>query len=160
MQLTRSQVKAWLDTMSDDTSRPVLNAAYIDQYDNRTVLVTTDGYVLTAMDAPGLKDSVGKFITRLDLVKWYKLANSKSLFTDEEALTLVSDVVEGKYPEWQKLIPTEMGALPSVTINAKYMLSMQTINNAPLKWDFGTDKFKPVIARANDNLYVIMPLKS
>lgn len=167
MNLTKKQVKMLLDIISSDTARPIITHAKIDTYEGHPVLVGTDGYVLTALR---LTDDVlpimGKLIPRAELTKWHKLAGTKDRLTEEDIIPMA--VPDNKsfengnanYPEWQKLIPTEAGALPSFTLNANYLLTMQTLNDTPLTYTFGTDKNKPVVARANDNLYVIMPIKS
>lgn len=167
MNLTKKQVKMLLDIISSDTARPVITHAKIDTYEGHPVLVGTDGYVLTALRlSDDVLPVIGQLIPRAELTKWYKLAGTKDRLTEEDIIPMA--VPDSKsfengnanYPEWQKLIPTEAGALPSFTLNANYLLTMQTLNDAPLTWQLGMTKLAPVIARANDNLYVIMPLKS
>lgn len=167
MQLSKKQLKAFLEVMSSDTSRPVLNHAKIDTYDGHPVLVATDGYVLTALRlTDDVLPIVGQLIPRTELIKWHKLANTKDRLTEKDIIPMAVPDDKGfhngnaQYPEWQKLIPTEVGSLPSFTLNANYLLTMQVINETPLTWQFGITKLTPVIARANNNLYLVMPLKS
>lgn len=167
MQLTKKQVKSLLDVISSDTARPVITHVKIDTYEGHPVLVGTDGYTLVALRlTDDILPSMGQLIPRAELTKWYKLAGTKDRLTEADLIPMAvpddKSFENGRtnYPEWQKLIPTEFGSLPSFALNANYLLTMQTLNDAPLTWQLGMTKLTPVIARANDNLYVIMPLKS
>lgn len=161
--LTKKQVKAFLEVISSDTSRPVICTAKIDTYKGRTVLIATDGYQLAALDAPGLKGHEGKLIDRTELIKWYKLAGTKDRL-DEKALIEMPNARDddrwfGEYPEWTKIIEAQhAGEITKIALNARYMLTMQTLADKTLIYDTH-GKFGAVMAREDDNLYVVMPLK-
>lgn len=163
MQLTKKQVKAFLEVISSDTSRPIICTAKIDTYKGRTVLIATDGYQLAALDAPGLKGQEGKLIDRTELIKWYKLASSKDRL-DENTLIKMPDARDsekwyGEYPEWIKIIEAQHpGEITKVALNAKYMLTMQILADAPILYTTNGQR-GAVTAYENNNLYVIMPLK-
>ena len=163
MQLTKKQVKAFLEVISSDTSRPVICTAKVDTYEGRTVLIATDGYQLAALDAPGLKGHEGKLIDRTELIKWYKLAGTKDRL-DEKALIEMPNARDddkwyGEYPEWVKIIEAQApGEIAKVILNANYMLNMQILADKPLPYTANGQR-GAVIAYEDNNLYVIMPLK-
>jgi DNA polymerase III sliding clamp (beta) subunit (PCNA family) len=166
MQLTKKQVAAFLEVISSDSSRPILTTASVElrensAYQNEVFLVATDGYVLAALMLPkSFEKHAKKVITRAELIKWYKLASSKDLFTDEtlEPLLVESD---GNYPDWQKLMPTKSEPVTSVTkisLNAKYMMTMQKLNNEqPVTYDHFKEHL--YMGEFNGNMFVIMSLK-
>ena len=163
MQLTKKQVKAFLEVISSDTSRPVICTAKVDTYEGRTVLIATDGYQLAALDAPGLKGHEGKLIDRTELIKWYKLAGTKDRL-DEKALIEMPNARDddkwyGEYPEWVKIIEAQHpGEITKIALNARYMLTMQTLADKTLVYTANGQR-GAVTAREDNNLYVIMPLK-
>lgn len=163
MQLTKKQVKALLEVMSSDTVRPVICTAKVDTYEGRTVLIATDGYQLAALDAPELKGHEGKLIDRTELIKWYKLASTKDRL-DEAALIEMKNARDddkwyGEYPEWVKIIEAqERAELTKIALNANYMLTMQVLADKTLVYDTHGQR-GAVMARDDNNLYVIMPLK-
>ena len=174
MNLTKKQVKAFLEVLSSDDARPVLTQASIELYNDVSHLVATDGYTLAAIPVNGVSDMIGRRIEREDLVKWYKLASNKDIFTDENVRELAKEVytdfgekdtegkLYGKYPEWQKLVPTgEHGSFSTVSLNAKYLLTMQTLvgQDEGIEMQFYGDKFSPVVIKHDGILCLVMPLK-
>ena len=159
MELNRKQIKSLLDVMSSDTSRPVLTEANINIAEGNLYLTATDGYQLVALLLDdSLKELEGKAITRADMTKWYKLATAKDIFNNDTVKELATESA-GNYPDWYKIIDREQEAIPEITINATYMLTMQIIADKPLPWMFH-GKLGPAVARWNDDIYVVMPLKS
>lgn len=174
MNLTKRQVKAFLSVLSDDSTRPVLTQASIELYNGVTHIVATDGYTLAAIPVNGVADIIGHRIERSDIVKWYKLASAKDTFTDENVRELARPTytdfgdndtdgkLYGKYPEWQKLIPSgDSVDMSTISINSEYLLTMQTlINNGPLMLNFYGKNAPVVIRGVNNMLCVVMPCKS
>lgn len=165
MNLTKKQVKAFLEVMSSDDSRPVLTQASIELYNDISHLVATDSYKLVAIPVTGVSDMIGKRIPREELVKWYKLASNKDYFTDENVreLATIDPEESGKYPEWQKLMPTEEEepfAQTGMGVQASYLLTMENLagNTGGMYWDFYKDH-SMLVARENSCIYVVMELR-
>ena len=161
--LTKQQVKSLLEVISKDDSRPMLQQIKIDLFNEKPVLVTTDSYqmVIFALSDDVLPE-MGKMIDRSEIVKWYKLATSKDLFTEAELIDMPATHVEGKYPEWQRLIPKreEMTAIDHIGINASYLLNLGKLaGNTGMPLEF-YGKMSPVLSRFDGNIFVLMPLKS
>jgi DNA polymerase III sliding clamp (beta) subunit (PCNA family) len=166
MNLTKKQVKTFLDVISSDDSRPVLTHAKIDTFDGQAVLVGTDSYKLAALQ---LKDTIlpamGNLVPRTELLKWYKLASNKDYLTETELAAMsTSEENIGKYPEWQRLVPDakDMTALTSINVNALYLATMQELTGdyakIGLEWQF-YGALAPIVARRDGNIYIVMPLK-
>jgi DNA polymerase III sliding clamp (beta) subunit (PCNA family) len=166
MTLTKKQVKSLLEVISSDDTRPMLQQVKIDTFEDKPVLVATDGYVLAAIN---LDDSVlpevGKMIDRSEIVKWYKLATNKDIFSEATLLELPKTHIEGVYPVWQKLVPEakDFSAQASMRFNAQYMATIQTLAardgyNAGLCWEL-YGKLSPLVARDESGTYLVMPLK-
>jgi len=174
MNLTKKQVKAFLEVLSSDTARPVLTQASIELYNDVSHLVATDGYMLAAIPVNGVSDMIGRRIEREDIVKWYKLAGTKDVFTDDDVRELAKEVytdfgekdtegkLYGKYPEWQKLVPTgENAAFTGINLNVKYLMTAQTLlgRDSGIEMQFFGDKFSPVVIKNDGMLVLVMPLK-
>lgn len=162
MNLTRKQVKAWLDIISNDTSREVLTNVYIDKYKDTIVAVATDSYKLVALKTDLNPAMLGKYIKREDIVTWYKLATAKDRFTDDHLIAFSYDRKDDKpqYPKWPNLIPETTGQPSSVALNATYLLSLQTLNSdQPLELKFTSDKIGPILANSEIGTFLIMPIK-
>lgn len=163
MNLTKKQVKAFLEVLSSDESRPVLTHAKIDMLDGTPVLIGTDSYKLAALKlTDDILPEMGSLVPRESLVKWYKLASNKDYLTEVELITMAIPEEEvGKYPEWQRLVPDvkDIVDLPNIRINAGYMFTLQTLVEMPgLEWEF-YGPLAPVVSRYNGNLLIVMPLK-
>jgi hypothetical protein len=156
MQLTRQQVKALLNVLSSD--RPILTHTAISEYKGHIYLVATNSYTLSAIRLEdSLKELIGKSIDREDIIKWYKLASGKDMFTSETVRELAQDI-DGTYPQWQPLIPTESEAIKQIGLDAKLLLVLQELaggNNLTLQFYGDT---KPVVAYSGDDIYLIMPI--
>jgi hypothetical protein len=161
MTLTKKQVKALLDVISADTSRPVLCTAYIRRSgDGQTYLVATDGYVLTKLYSPGLAAHEGKFLKRESLIRWTKLAGTKDVLADEEIIEMLTNDDVGSFPATDPLLENLTPTGQTVfNVNPKYLVTMEQLADTALQWTVhgGTN---PYIARSDKNVYVVMPLKS
>lgn len=156
MNLTKKQVKAFLEVISNDDSRPVLCTASVQMFKDRPYLVATDSYKLTALLLDeSFKNHVGKVVTRDDLTKWYKLAGTRDVLNPVAVEDMLTDA-SGKYPEWQALMPEEFGNRETVYFNSKYLLTMETLADKPLKYKFAKDM---LYAEDNGNIYVVMSLR-
>jgi hypothetical protein len=159
MELNKKQVKALLDIIPNGVhEQAVLKTLYIDTYMGKTVAVATNGDVLVAIEASALASHVGKFMLRDELLKWYKLASTRSILTSVEiASLLVED--DMKYPNWQVLI-SNLTPQPSTTVdvNPSYLVKMEELAGESLRWTMHGD-VKPYIASNEVGKYVVMPLK-
>ena len=166
MNLTKKQVKAFLEVLSSDDTRPILTQASIELHNDHTYLVATDAYKLAAILVNGVSDMIGKRIPREELVKWYKLASNKDYFTDENVreLATLDPEEHGKYPEWQKLMPKddqEKSQQTSIGVNASYLLTMENLaqerTGSGMYWDCYNNTM--LVNRSNDNYYIVMELR-
>jgi DNA polymerase III sliding clamp (beta) subunit (PCNA family) len=175
MNLTKKQVKAFLDVISSDETRPILTNAKIDTYEGRPVLVGTDSYKLAVITlTDDILPLMGYLIPRAELIKWHKLASHKDYLTeadlqpmatpDDQAMFRNDDQDKSQYPKWQPLVTRDKNeAVTHISINAQFMATMQTLADADgynggLVWEFG-GALAPVIAEHNQNIYVVMPRK-
>lgn len=159
MTLTKRQVKAFLDVVSADETRPILCNAMISIFEGEPYLMATNSYKLAALGLPHeLVALDGLSISRESLVRWYKLAENKDFFTDETVRELATEL-EGTYPEWQQFLKPLTDNSPRIAFNAEYMLTMQILHGDSLTWEFGTS-LQPIVAYASDNIYLVMPLRS
>lgn len=166
--LNKSQVKAFLDVLSKDESRPVLCYAKLDIVNDRLVLVATNSYILAAVNLEASEDGkqkyAGQMVHRDDLTRWYKLANTKDNLTTEEIL-LMSQPAEVKYPKWLRLFYDDKAELlegesvDRVTFNSNFALTLEKVAGSPLTYTFHGD-LGPMVATTSNGLYCLMPLKS
>ncbi|WP_157929167.1 hypothetical protein [Mycobacteroides abscessus] len=157
MNLSKKQVKALLEVMSSDTTRPVLMAAKVDKHDEETVLVAMDGYVLAELAAPELGEHVGKYLSRAELTKWYKLAGNKDQLTHEGIVEMLSTEEDYNYPEWQRLMGgLNQQPIDALAVNPKYLVTMNALADSTLTWKFNGHALK---AEHERNTYLVMPLK-
>src|SRR5690606_8876481 len=134
--MNKKQVGAFLKVMGKDDMRPVLKTAYIDKYNDRLVMVATDGYKLSAVyldeDAEPL---LGRLIRREAIERWYKLATGKSRLTGEELVRVSADdyaqhneYQDGTYPQWQALVPKgEIEGQGEMAFNAEFFKIVQDL---------------------------------
>ena len=160
--MNKKQVNALLKVMSKDTMRPVLRNAYIDEYEGRTVLVATDGYMLTALNIEIDSEHVGKSIKREAIEVWYKLAVARSRFDGEAIAELANNkanLSDLNYPKWQGPIDREQSAQDAMMFNADYAKTLQDLSGEiGLVWKLH-GKLSPMIARTENGMYVMMPMK-
>lgn len=162
MQLSKKQVKALLEVISSDSSRPVLCTASISVYNDRAYLVATDGYKLSALSLPEtFKQHEKKVIIRGELVKWYKLAATKDYFTDETLEPLLEES-PGNYPEWSHLLPEQTKKLVKpitvVALDPKYWVIMNELSGEDLTLEHYDSMLFQAVTR-NDDIYIVMGKK-
>ena len=174
MNLNKRQVKALLEVISADLTRPALTYAYIDDYDGKTVLVATDSYKLAVLDVGRVPDPeahVGKFVARAELLKWYKLAESRDLLTSEGVLGMAERIDEAiKYPDWRMLLTRhyervatlvkhkEFVGASQLSFNTEYAVHLETLAGGNLNYKL-TGNIDMMVATKNGNLYILMPRK-
>lgn len=165
--MNRKQVGAFLKIMSNDQVRPVLCTAYVDVFRGKTVLVTTDSYILSAVYIPDVdEDMIGKIITRKAIEIWYKLADGKSYFDSETIRELVLDDernnrnTDMQYPKWQSIVERlEQSAVDTISFNADYAKKVQDLNGTAGLTLVLNGKLGGMVCD-NDIAYsIIMPLK-
>jgi hypothetical protein len=170
--LSKKQVKAFLEVISSDETRPVLTHAKIDELEGQPVLIGTDSYKLAAIKlTDDILPKMGSLIPRAELVKWYKLASNKDYLTETELLEMAIPDDQGfgedktQYPKWQKLVPSEdtRTELTGICINADFMATMQILSGSDgysggMPWEF-YGSLSPVISRKDGSIYLVMPLK-
>ena len=164
MQLTKKQVKSLLEVMSSDKTREVLTTAYIDEFEDKYYLVATDGYTLAAIildtDASGY---VGRFVKRDDLIRWYKLASTKDVLTEQELLIGMSRKAlqsDASYPNWKDIYTSIIKSkfeTDTFHINADYFKTMQElVGGLPVKY---LNYHNAFIAKQELGMFIIMKLK-
>jgi hypothetical protein len=169
--LNKSQVRSFLEVISSDESREVLTYAYIDLYKGRPVLVATNSYILAAIYLPDeLKEHVGKFISRADITRWYKLAKAKDMLGANDLLEMASGDKPFKYPDWQRLIdsqeeqgPERSGATDKISFDAKYAMTLQSLAGQQLVYTLhGRRGVMVAVGLENKwretGLYLLMPM--
>lgn len=165
--MNKKQVGALLKVMSKDSTRPVLCAGYVDNYEGKTVLVATDGYAMAIVNMEGAKELEGKLIRREAIEKWYKLANGKSRLTGEELIDVSADdyakhgeYSDYTYPEWKKIMPQgETQPQASMKFNAEYFKTIQDIEGVPATSVELYGALKGLVMRGDIGTYIVMPMK-
>lgn len=160
MNITKRQVKILLDITKNDT-REVLTRLKIDQHDGRTYLVCTDSYRLVAIEIDVASDVIGKTVTRDELEKWYKLANSKDVLTDQDIETLAKNSEQPshliQYPAWRKIVPVaEPVAETSISINGRYLLDFDILADSNLVYELHDQLY---MAKSDMGIFIVMGLR-
>ena len=161
--MNKKQVNAFLKVMSKDAMRPVLRNAHIDEYNGKTVLVATNGYILSSINIEVDSELVGKTIRREAIEVWYKLATGKSRFDGEAVAELVgnsANLSDIEYPKWQNVMPTsETKPQEAMMFNAEYAKTLQDLSGeSGLVWKLH-GKLSPMVATTENGTYVMMPMK-
>ena len=159
--MNKKQVGAFLKVIAKDTLRPVLTNATISRYNDRLVLVGTDGHKFAAIYIEDAEELEGKLIPREALEVWYKLATGKSRLTGQEIVDKLSkDAIDGQFPGWQKLIPKgEPVAQSTMRFNAEFFKIMQELTG---KTDMTVELYgevHPMVIKSEDGVFVVMPMK-
>lgn len=165
--MNRKQVNAFLKVMSKDTSRPVLCSTLIDKFNDKPVMVVTDGYILAAVYLDYVDDSyIGKRITRAAIEKWYKLADGKSRLTGDSIQELMEDDVHngrdlyGDYPKWQGIVPKEHAAVDTIAFNADFAKTLQDLNGKDGLTYKLSGKLGAMVSDTDVAFCMLMPLKA
>lgn len=159
MKLTRKQVKAYLDVLSNDDYRPALCRAAISLKDGKPYLAATNSYILAALKLDdSYSELVGKCVLREELVKWYKLADGKSVLTDDVLKDMLVDNAE-KFPGWDALVPKSTTATESIGFHPKYAVALCAVADQDLNWKLnGTTG--PMLAETSRGIYMLMPSRA
>ncbi len=106
-----------------DDSRPVLACVYFEAKDGKLTLTSADGFALAnlALDCQGIDGSVlvtagelAGLVKALNLAKRARVGiEDGKLIVDTDAIRYALDTLEGHYPDYQKLIPSEFKARAS-----------------------------------------------
>lgn len=103
---------------SNDEARPVLTGVYVHSDDGHLHLAATDSYRLAARSIPKTGTEVDLLIPVSAMQDVVRIVNDfdeavQVVYNDQQVLFKVGDVelvarlIEGKYPDYQKLIPKE-----------------------------------------------------
>lgn len=159
--MNKKQVGAFLKIIAKDNIRPILTNATVSRYNDRLVLVGTDGQKFAAIYIEDAERLEGKLIPREALEVWYKLATGKSRLTGQEIVDKLSkDAKDGQFPSWQKLIP-KGDTVPQTTMrfNADFFKIMQDLTgNADMTVKL-YGEVHPMVIESEDGVYVVMPMK-
>jgi hypothetical protein len=168
MNLSKQQVKALLEVISKDDTRPALQQAVVGKYNDATFLAATDSYHLVALELKELDGDKfdGQAISRDALTRWYKLAATRDTFTEE---TLRDELKPAGYdfPKWQSLFTEEklkLTSQPSVSVQGDYLNDLAKIAGKNVVYDFckGGMMYADITDNkfgVNDGIYVVMQLK-
>jgi hypothetical protein len=174
MNLTKKQVKALLEVLSKDDTRPILEHALIDDYQGQLTLVATDSYKLIALklhitSADG-QEYIGKLVSRDDLTRWYKLAATKDTLMTNDLLAMAA-ASDMNYPKWQDLLKEKTAsgngrtdqdlkpeAVSKIGFQADYAVTLEKLAGTQLFYEFH-GPFGAMLARTDDGLFILMPLK-
>jgi DNA polymerase III sliding clamp (beta) subunit (PCNA family) len=162
--MNKSQVKALLDIISTDEIRPVLTYALIDEFEDRLMLVATDGYALAAIVLANADKELcalykGKLISRQSLTRWYKLASAKDILSTEELLSMAESIEAMHYPQWQPLVKSHKPeSTTCIAFNAQYAVMLAKIAGSNLTYTLQGNTGS-MLARQHDSSYLLMPLR-
>jgi hypothetical protein len=126
LQLKRPQVKAMLDIISKDNTRPAIENAKVVKYGDKLYLTGTDGYVMFMLEVED--DSLqGRTIYRSYIETWYKLASGKDYLTEEvlEGMTYNDDT----FPDITPIVDRALVGADSdkIGFNADYAKKIQAL---------------------------------
>lgn len=156
MNITKRQVKILLDITKNDV-REVLTQLKIDKHDGRTYLVCTDSYRLAAIEINVADSVVGKVVSRYDIETWYKLANSKDTFTDQDVEAMAKDSMTQQYPVWQNILPKDKPvADTTISLNGRYMLDFDILADGNLVYELHDGLY---IAKNSLGIFLVMGLR-
>ena len=156
--LTKKQVKALIACMSPDSTRPAIHCCYIDTYDGKTAIIATDGYKMVILTDESFSVlEPGTIIPFDSLNVWYKLASAKH-FLNAEDISIMCTISEAVYPDYKALLPDDEHKHPisGFGVNGEFVKTLETLSGVPLWFETYGDA-QPMIARHNDNIYVLMP---
>lgn len=169
LDLKKAQVGALLKVISKDEMRAVLTTAYVDKWGDDTVLIATNGYVMSILqlDVEDAEPLLGKMIRRDALEKWYKLATGKSRLTTQELVQVSNDdyaqhgsYESGEYVPWTKVVPTGITeTVDAISFDANYAKVLQDLEDAEgMDWDVH-GKLAPLVCNTDKGTYLLMPRK-
>ena len=110
------EVVGQVDTVSNDTSRPILTGVFLHTFENYIYMASTDGYRLSerklfetdqefASIVPSgvLKKVAGVIPENLDEIEVFINENQIQFMVGE--ILIISNLIDGKYVEYRRLIP-------------------------------------------------------
>lgn len=111
---------------SSDEARPVLTGVYLHAEDSGLHMAATDSYRLAARTLADVKDEVNLLIPVSAMQDVLRIVNDFSdtvviTYSDQQVLFRIGDVelvarlIEGKYPDYQKLIPKNFANVAKVS---------------------------------------------
>ena len=179
VELNQATVSGMLDcltTVSKDDSRPMLTCielradGKITSTDSYRLLTKNGGHDLTAI-IPSKMIELVKMTKLMD--NWYIGTNDQQIVMQNGNVTIVQRVIEGKYPDWQKLAP--LNAARRVTVKAAQVYeALDLIENGSIRLDQNGGIYvqagdkrslitvaKPELDVKNNinNMHIVMPLK-
>lgn len=182
IELNQATVSGMIDclvTASKDDSRPVLTCielradGKITSTDGFRLLTKNGGHDLTAL-IPAKMIELVKMTKLMD--NWHIGTNDKQIVMQNGNVTIVQRVIEGNYPEWDKLAPVK--ADKRVTVKAALVYeALELIDDGAVRLDqnggiyvqsMGNPDKKSMIAIDNpetditlniNNMHIVMPLK-
>ena len=158
MNLTRKQIKALLEVMSSDNSRPVLCYLWTENTEDGSYFIATDSYKAVMLKTHHSQDKQ-LAVHRDELTKWYKLAKTSDILTEEDILAMMTeqDINFPKVPELLKNITVV--APDTIGFNAGYADTLERIASRPLYYKINGE-LAPMVATLDNNTYILMPIKS
>lgn len=166
--MNKKQVAALLKVISKDETRPeALRCAYIDKYNDKVVMVATDGYKLAAIYlTEDHEHLVGRLVRREAIEKWYKLSTGKSrLIDDIEQVSNEDYAASGSYaqnyPKWQTVLPvTEPDGQKVMRFNAEFFKLIQELDGADDLVVTLYGDLAPMEVKTERGFYLVMPMKN
>lgn len=162
IQLKRQQVKAMLDIISKDNTRPAIENAKVVKYEDKLYLTGTDGYVLFMLEVEN-EHLLGRAINRTQIERWYKLATGKDYLTEEVLDEM--PYTANTFPDIENIVKNAMvgGETDMIGFNADYAKKVQVlfgVDGLTLKLNgkLGAMVFEPK-GQDNKGYGIIMPLK-
>lgn len=139
--IKKSQIEEYIERVvfsaAQESSRPALSGILLDKEKNEVIMIATDGYRLSLQkNVFKTKEELGKplvipsrilreilsFKEEDDQLKIYVSEKNNQVLFELGETTLVGRLIEGEFPEYQKIIPTEF--------NTKVYFSKDELLNA------------------------------
>lgn len=165
--MNKKQVTAFLKIVGKDKDRELLTNAYVDTYNDKLVLVGTNGFMVAAMYIDDAAEPLmGTMIRRDALERWARAATGRSRLTGEELLevargdyALNEGYYKGEYPNWRGVMPTiDKVKIDTITYNGEFSKILQDLDGGDrLTYEF-YGELKPVVVRTDQGVYVMTPM--
>lgn len=158
---TISGIEKVLFSASKDETRPVLTGVYITENDKNTVFVTTDGFRLSLLKTAKIEEMTQLIVPAGVLQEVAGMADGEDIsFTKDEKEnlvhitagenTLISRILEGEFPPYEKVIP-DTGST-TVSVDTK-----EFIKKIRLVAVFAKNNADVVILEVGENGLVMKP---
>ncbi|MDB5186364.1 MAG: dnaN [Candidatus Saccharibacteria bacterium] len=117
----KSGLQQVIGAASNDEARPVLTGVYVHSHEGKVYLVATDSYRLAEKILPASSDEINLLIPANALQDLLRIVSDHDedvtvTHDDQQVLFKVGDVelvtrlIEGKYPDYRKLIPKDFAS--------------------------------------------------